>query len=445
MLKKLHSYLKQQNQIHSGNRLILAVSGGIDSMVMLDLFKQLPFELCLAHCNFQLRGEESDLDEAMVRRIADFHFLPVFVAHFNTVDYAQRNNQSIQVAARELRYNWFKELRIETQSDWILTAHQADDHIETFFINLLRGSGIKGLGGVPERNEYVLRPMLMFTRKEIYAYAKRQNIEYREDASNMDGKYLRNKIRMDLVPVLRKLSGEELFPLRRSIRNVSEANSFYQDMMHEQIARITIQNNEHSIVLDKGILQKQIHCNLILSEFLIGKSFPSSTIQSVIQCLPSTEAKTFFSGIYKLVIERNEIHLMHYLPELDEELNINIFDGLQIDHPLEMEFSIIIKDQSFILSKDPNCAHLDADLAGKEIQFRKWKAGDRFFPLGMTNEQTLSDFFINSKYSTLKKGSLYLMLSIGRVAWIIGERIDHRFRVTDKTVKVLQIKLKSLE
>lgn len=445
MINQLQKILSHQNNLKKEDKLILAISGGVDSMVMLHLFYSLKYEIVVAHCNFQLRGEESDLDENLVRDAAVKLDIPFYSIRFDTNRYAKENKLSIQLAARELRYIWFHELKTEIKADWILTAHHADDQIETFFINLIRGSGIKGLSGIPKVNEDIFRPLLHFSRHDILIYANEYQIAFREDASNAESKYLRNKIRKNILPLFKELAGNELLPIRKSISYLGEVNHFYQDRIQEAIKEFTIQKDSQNHFLDKHRLLKSPQGKQVLTEFLVAKAFPSARIRSIQECLKSTESKTFYSGDYKLLVERDRICLLSYSPELDEELSLRIYDGLIIRHPLHLEFNIETINADFHLSKDPFCVHLDADLVGDEVFLRKWKPGDRFMPLGMKNEKKISDFFIDSKFDSLKKSDTYLLLANQQVVWVIGERPDERYKVSSQTVKVLQIKLKSLD
>ena len=418
-------------------KLLLAVSGGIDSMVMMHLFSHLKINCTIAHCNFQLRGKESDEDEAFVREQASKLYYKIFVTRFETEEYATENRLSIQMAARELRYNWFEKLTKVHQFDYILVAHNRDDAIETFFINLGRGSGIAGLTGIRPLLDNVVRPLLFASRSEIENYAKENQVPHREDSSNASDKYLRNYIRHQIIPGF-----EEVFPhfresMSQNLDKLNDAYSLYRQALTAEISGIIRHEGELLYIEIANLLASQTP-KTILFEILKNYGFSSATAEEIIQVTHAISGKFFLSSTHKLVKDRDcfivsklagENITRHYIEE----------GTITLEQPIHLSFDLIEKTDEFSIEKDSSVAFLDYDKIEFPLILRKWQAGDYFTPLGMTGMKKLSDFFVDIKLSLIEKENTWLLTSENHIVWVVGKRIDDRFKVTENTMRILKI------
>jgi tRNA(Ile)-lysidine synthase len=433
-----------------GNKkLLLAISGGIDSMVLLDLLSKTDLELYLAHCNFKLRGEDADADEAFVRSEAEKYHKMLHVAQFDTKAYASIHKCSIQMAARELRYSWFKDLLNEKEYDYLLTAHHADDNLETFFINLSRGTGIDGLCGIPEKSNYILRPLLPFSKEDIQTYATEQKLRWREDHSNEDSKYLRNKIRKELTPLLKEINPSFLESFSSTLNHLKETNEIVGDAM--QIVRDKV--IEKQGVTDPSVIHFKVKDLLEFSNntaYLYQLFYPFGFHQwgDIKSLLVSQSGKQIFSKTHRLLKHREYLLLSEITENHSDTATREIQDAdtlIDLDaSSLEME-TIKTSGSEFNkkLGNGPNYAHFDKDLLTYPLSVRKWEKGDYFYPIGMTGKKKLSKFFKDEKYSLLDKENIWLLCSGADIIWIIGKRMDNRFKISDKTKTILKVTLQT--
>ncbi len=438
MLAEFQNFIKNSCKLQTGQKTILAVSGGIDSVVMLELFSRAEFSGIIAHCNFNLRSEESDGDEKFVKEFENRYNYKVLTKSFDTTEFAKENKISIQMAARQLRYQWFSELKSKYSCDFIATAHNQDDQIETFFINLTRGTGIKGLTGIKALSNGIIRPILWAERKTIVDYAKERELSWREDSSNSSTKYLRNKIRHDIIPLFHEINPGFGDTMAENIRKLNNVNSFYSELLEEKKQKLLIKNTDNwKISIDE--LNKDSNKELILFEILQEFNFSSGVVSDIIFSLSNSveSGKTFYSNDYRLIKDRDSLILelkkdkslqRHYIEESDKE----IFD------PIHLTFSTINIDD-FELKKDSSIAQLDFDKLTFPLILRKWQQGDYFMPLGMENLKKLSDFFIDNKLSIPEKEKLWILTSGREIVWIVGYRIDERFKITPNAEIVLKV------
>ena len=396
-------------------KLILALSGGIDSMVLSDLLLKAKADFVLAHCNFHLRGEESDGDERFVREYAERNGLKVFVKQFDTTDYAKTHGLSIEMAARDLRYAWFEELRQQLNYDYIAVAHHADDQLETFFINLLRGAGIRGLKGMQPVNGNLIRPLLDVSREEIHQYALENGIQWREDHTNAETQFLRNKIRHELLPVIDDISKEGRASILKSIHHLAAENELYRELLAERLS-----TGHHD-----GVRMPKEHISFqLLFEWLREYGFNSDQVHSIHDAMNGQSGTAFFSPTHRLTIERDGLELTPICQ--------------QNDATLELSYQQIEKKAGFTIDPSPQVAQLDYDKLTFPLQIRKWRAGDRFHPLGLKGSKLLSDFFVDQKMTTRQKEACQVLTTAqDEIVWIVGRRIDDRFKVTDKTKTIL--------
>ena len=430
-LKKIGNYTKAN--------FLLAVSGGVDSMVLLDVFKTLGVTFSIAHCNFQLRGKESDLDEELVVKIAKRHRVHCFCESFETQLYKQQKGISIQMAARDLRYSWFKELTSKHRFDFVVTAHHLDDNIETIFLNLVRGTGIKGIVGMNMLNQSTFRPMLDVSKEEILEYAKINNIEFRDDESNKTDGYKRNKIRNQILPLFQELNPNFIETMRNNISHLNDATDFYKKSIEEELnILLKIDSNKNICISITELLKSQTP-KLLLFEFLNKYGFNTSQVDDLYTLISSDTptGKHFFSNSYNLLVNRNEIIISTYKQMPADSILINNQDNfVTYANKLTLKKLPVSKIE---LNSNSDYAFLDADKVKFPLLLRKWKPGDKFVPLGMTGKKKVSDFLIDSKVSKFAKEKIYVLETNGRICWIIGQRIDDNFKITSETKNVLRL------
>lgn len=412
----------------SSGKYILALSGGIDSMVLADMLLQSKANFVLAHCNFHLRGEESDGDEQFVRDYASQNGLTIYVKHFDTEDYAKGQGISIEMAARELRYAWFEELRQQLNYDYIAVAHHADDQLETFFINLLRGAGIRGLKGMQKVNGHIIRPLLDIPRTEILQYAVERHLEWREDHTNAETLYLRNKIRHELLPVIDGISKEGRSTILKSINHLASENELYRELLKEKLLQIVRQYGETQFFDLKIFPLFTLHFPLLF-EWLRDYGFNEDQVHFIYEALKNGQPGTaFFSPTHRVTIERDGLELTSICKNNDISI--------------EISYQQIAKDENYQIDPSPQVAQLDCDKLTFPLQLRKWQAGDRFHPLGMKGSKLLSDFFVDQKMTTHQKEECQMLTTAqDEIVWVVGRRIDDRFKVTDKTKTILKVQI----
>lgn len=435
MLSKFQNHINENLSFLKGKKLLLALSGGIDSMVLLYLLKQLHFDISAAHCNFNLRAEESDGDEAFVKESCKDLNVNIFVKHFKTKEYAELHKQSIQVAARQLRYDWFYELLEKEGFGYLLTAHHLDDSAETFLINFTRGTGLEGLTGIPERNDKIIRPLLVFSREEIEKYAKENTLQWREDSSNASDKYLRNKLRHDILPILKELNPSFLNSFQQTLENLLQAQSMVDDA-----SRIVYRK-----VVEDVNFQKRIH----LSELMILpnyqaylyqwlKPFGFTAWEDIYDLVKAQSGKQIFSERYRLLKDREVLIL--------EEVTTNDSTSYFIEeNQTETEYPIALKMTSVTnvaAMQDDSIIFVDKDTLKFPLVFRKWQEGDYFYPFGMDGKKKVSKYFKDEKFSLIDKEKAWLLCSGNDIVWIVGKRADRRFSVTKTTQTIIKIELK---
>ena len=404
-----------------------AVSGGIDSMVMLRLLHDAGVNMVVAHCNFGLRGDESDLDEAFVKEEADKLGVPCRVAHFDTTAYAVQNRISIQMAARELRYQWFHELTEQENFDAIAIAHNRDDRIETLLINLARGTGIHGLTGIRATIGKIVRPLLAVSREEIENYAKTHDVPFREDSSNATDKYARNYIRHHVIPGL-----EQFFPgmqqtIERGMEHLSGVELFYNESIERHKNQI-VSVKENLTYIDLLGLSQSPSPITLLYEILKPFGFSNNIAAEILEEQKHSSGRQFFSHTHRLVHDRRSLILQ----------TINHQESKITDVPIRLKMEQFDKYPGFVPDTDPNIACLDGDKLQFPFLLRKWEHGDAFRPLGMKNMKKLSDFFTDAKLSLIEKEQRYVLVFGGQIAWVVGMRIDDRFKITGETIHVVR-------
>ncbi len=417
-------------------KFLLAVSGGIDSVVMAELFGKSKYVFAIAHCNFQLRGDESDGDEAFVKALADKYDVPFQVKHFDTLDHAANHKLSVQMAARDLRYEWLKESAEKNGFDYIVIAHNADDAIETFFINLLRGTGIAGLHGIASTHENIIRPLLPFTRKEIEDYAKKEKIKWREDSSNATDKYERNKIRHHLIPLLKEIAPDASKAIRHTINNLRETELLYRKAIEEKMGKIIASADDKTHISLNGLRKLELP-HVYLYEYLKKYGFNHTQVEEMCAALNGQAGKVFLSSAYRITKDRRYF-ILEKLPssEAFKEYSIAKDDSVIKNGVLHLEIAVKDKPSGYKPFHPSSVGCLDYGRLKFPLTIRKWEQGDKFYPLGMNKPKKVSDFLIDSKISLADKESIYVLVSGKEIAWVIGHRIDDRYKIGSATKKL---------
>ncbi len=432
MLLPFKNHLQEQFPKVAQSKILIAVSGGVDSVVLSHLCKKANLDVSLAHCNFHLRGEESEGDEAFVMELADVLETKVFIEGFETEAYARNKKISIQMAARELRYHWFEELRETLNFDYIFTAHHANDNLETVLINLVRGTGLEGLTGIPEKNGHVLRPLLPFSRSEIEDYARLSKLKWREDSSNSSVKYLRNRIRQEVIPKLQEMNPQLLESFDNTRKHLQQSSVLIEDYISALFPRIA-RKEDFGYSFKIKMLKSIPHLRAVLYELF--KSFGFTEWNDVYDLLKAQPGKIVYSKTHRLIKDRESLLLTTIPEDPDREfeimaeedvvmLPIGTFQFEEVDEVSETGKNVIFLDQ-------------------KKLQFpltiRKWEEGDIFHPFGMKGKKKLSKFFKDEKLSLPQKENCWLLCSGEEIAWVIGYRADARYGVDEETTAILRL------
>lgn len=442
MLNLFSEIIEKESIIASHDKILLGVSGGIDSMVMFDILYRLKYDISIAHCNFSLRGEDSIKDMELVERVAKSRGVTIHKIIFDTEKQMLLRGLSLQQTARELRYEWFQSLVEDYGFNRVAIAHNQDDNIETFFINMVRGTGIRGLLGIPVTNKHIVRPLMSLSRNDIIKYAKQYEVEYRDDKSNATTKYLRNKIRHEIVPRFRECSDNFDMTMIENMNKLSDSVGFI-DSMIEQISLKSIYTYDEHIDIDLDLIGSYTYANYILFEMLRKWDFSFDTAQTILKSYSQNfSGKWFYSKSYKALLNRNMLSV--YIIDFEIVSNELMFSKTSNKVTFnDREFILEIKSINDIYSikTDGNCAVLDFDKLNETLLIRYWKSGDEFIPFGMKGRKKLSDFFVDNKLSLVQKDYTPIIFSGDNVVWVAGMRIDDRFKVDKATKNVLCLRL----
>ncbi|MDZ7739482.1 MAG: tRNA lysidine(34) synthetase TilS [Bacteroidales bacterium] len=438
MTELFKQYIDQKHLVSDYDRILLAVSGGIDSMVMLHLFLRGNHNIGVAHCNFRLRGKESDKDQNFIEQECQKHNIRLYKKSFDTSAYAAERGISIQMAARELRYEWFEEIRSANSFDIVATGHNLNDSVETILINLSRGTGINGLSGIKEKSGHIIRPLLFATREMINEYAGKNAVEYREDSSNKQAKYTRNKIRHKIIPVLQQINPSVLHSIAETSEYLKSANSIYRQAI-ETKRDLLVRYTGSSALIEINEIKKLEPLEAWVYELFKEWGFGRGQVHDIIRIIDASSGKQLFSDTHIITKDRGSIIISPGDPE--ERKDIIIRSKADFDTAGRVvEKASLIPGKDFSLIKDPAFACLDADLINYPLIIRNWMEGDYFYPLGMQGRKKVSDLLIDMKIPVPDKKNICILEMDGDIIWVIGIRIDKRFRVSDSTEEVLLLK-----
>lgn len=436
MVSEFRKFVEKYKLIAEGDRLLLAMSGGVDSMVLAELLLKSGAYIEVAHCNFQLRGDDSDADETFVM---DWCLKNEVICHIRKFQLKTADSgKSVQEEARVVRYNWFHELLVHRNLNKLVTAHHASDNVETLFINLLRGSGAKGWSGIPLKSAQIIRPLLFTSKKHIEAFARQQNISFRSDASNETDYYLRNKIRHHLIPGLAAMNTD--FERRVSTNQIhlQRMVELMETLIQQQNQDIIRHENKQVIIRHRDIQPAGFAAEIL---FLWLQPFGFNAAQSLEILSTEQSGAQFFSASHQLLINRNEILIKPLGKSGQVENTVEIFRGQQnLDSPVKLEFSEIAAGSESI-SRSPQVAMLDLEVLEFPLILRRWQKGDKFQPLGMQKQKLVSDFLIDEKVNRFDKENQWVLVSGDQIIWVLGRRISERSKVTTKTSFVFKIRM----
>lgn len=439
--QQFKQHLDQNRLFNTGDRLVVAVSGGVDSIVLCYLLRELGFIIKIVHVNFQLRGEESTRDEQFVKSWADQNQIPYLIKRFNTLEYSKEHGVSIQVAARELRYSWFFEVLEREQQfgpSYLVTAHHRDDSIETLLMNLFKGTGIAGLRGIQAKQGKLIRPLLFASKEEIEGFAKERNLSWVEDSSNVESKYTRNYVRLEIIPAIQNRFPKFADQISATIANLTDAHILYEQAVGAHLKKLVSKHKDeyHLPVL---LLKQTVPLKTVLFEFVKDFGFLSSQLDDLLNLLDADTGKWVSSPTHRMIKHRSKL----ILAPLAERANATqVLD--EVPGRKTLPIGILeakISNTYSEIEQEPTVACLDAKKLSFPIVIRPWKQGDYFYPLGMNKKKKLNRFLIDQKLSVTEKEQVWVVSSAERIVWVIGHRIDHRFRITSETKTVLKLSI----
>ena len=437
MLDRIRKYIEKHQLLNPDEKIIVGLSGGADSVALLFILKELSYNCIAAHCNFHLRGEESDRDEQFATQLTADWNISLFKKNFDTVSIASERKISIEMAARDLRYEWFEELRKEQNAQAVCVAHHRDDNVETLLINLMRGTGINGLTGMRPKNGFIVRPLLALSQDDVMQIISKHELPYVVDSSNLKDDFIRNRIRLQVLPLLRTINPSIDESIIQTMKNLKKTSMVYQDSI-DRAKKHTFNTKENSISIPE--LMHFVSPEALLYELLKEFHFNSAVVQEVFQTLDAQSGKEFYSPTHRLIKDRDLLFVTPLCEKQTDEFFLDKENAL-IHFPIKMEVVLQEKDAGFEISKKPEIACLDAGKLTFPLRLRHWKKGDRFIPFGMNQYQKLSDFFNNNKFSLQQKENTWLLTSGNDIVWIVGWRIDNRYKVTANTQSLLILKV----
>lgn len=434
MQTRFVQHLNNKFPFLEGKKILLTISGGLDSTVLAHLCQKAGLDVAWAHCNFRLRGKESDEDKNFVKMLAKELEQQVFVQAFDTEKFAAENRMSIQIAARELRYNWFRKLSKKHGFDYIFTAHHANDSLETFLINTIRGTGLEGLTGIPVQKGKVIRPLLLFSRDEIRSYAENEGFSWREDSSNASTKYLRNKIRHRVIPILENENPQLIKSFLKTQEHLQESSDLLQDYTNLLLEEI-VEKKEGDLHFNIQKIQSKPNPNGVLYQLL--KTYNFTAWEDIYGLLTAQSGKIVHSPTHRLLKNREELILSEIATDEVKDDEIEIRTGVDyIAFPLG---KLHLKETDHFKKVDKNKIFVDKNAIKFPLTVRKWKESDYFYPFGMKGKKKVSNYLKDEKLSMFEKENIWLLISEGKIVWVIGYRADERFRIGQNVASIMAI------
>ena len=440
MVERLMKYMESNHLFAPNDTLLVGVSGGIDSVVLVDLLDRAGLAFAVAHCNFHLRGAESDRDEIFVKALAAKYEKPFFEKSFDTLEVASERGISIEMAARELRYQWFEETRKNHHFDWILVAHHTDDQIETIFLNLARGTGISGLTGMKVVQGRLVRPLLFASRNDIEKYATDRMLDFREDSTNALTEFQRNKIRHLLIPIMEELNPSFRAGILETMAHLRDTSLIFRQAIEragELVMRRT-ETGDTEISLSELKLLNPLTAYLF--EFLKSFHFNGEVVAEMARALDGQPGKQFFSSTHRAVLDRETILVQKLMTSPSKRYYLEE-NCTAITHPIQLAISTQKRKARESLKTSCKTALLDKDKLQFPLILRKWQIGDYFRPLGMQGMKKLSDFFVDEKFSLPQKENCWLLTNGEEIVWIVGFRLDDRYKITAETENLLVVRV----
>ena len=434
-LKQFLSFIKQHALCEADERILLAVSGGRDSILMTHLFKQAGFNFAIAHCNFNLRGEESIADEEFTSDLALKLDVPFFCTSFNTEEFARENHISIQMAARDLRYQWLEKIRTDFDYQYIAVAQHQSDIVETVLLNLVRGTGISGMHGILPKRDRIIRPMLFLTRDEIDNLVQNENITYRDDSSNKSSKYARNKIRLEVIPKLKELNPHLEETFAGNTKRFAELEILLKNTVLNLRKSLLQESGSDEYCIDLESLKKLEPLKTLLFELFKPFSFTEAVLGDLVKSWNGNSGKVFNSSSHQLILDRNSVLLSRKSPVKIEKYKLN--DDEEFTWHKKKYRSFVTVAESYQLTKDSNILQADHSLLVFPLTLRTWQKGDFFHPLGMKGKKKLSDYFIEQKIPLNKKSQVGILENgNGDIVWVCSHRPDDRYKITKASKKI---------
>lgn len=433
---KVERFIHQHGLLTGKRPVLVGLSGGADSVALLGVLVQLGYPCQALHCNFHLRGEESDRDEVFAHRFADSLGVPFLKVDFDTTGYAAAHHESIEMAARSLRYRWFEEQRQAYDAEAIAVAHHRDDSVETLLMNLLRGSGLRGLGGIRPRNGQVVRPLLVVSRAEIEEWLKAQGWDYVTDSSNLSDAYTRNFIRLRVLPLLEQLNPAARETIARSAAHLSAAEQLYEYMVEEARKAVFVTADSLSI----EALLRYPAPETLLYEWLRPYGFSRIVVSELFGALTGLSGKQFYSATHQVLKDRDRLYIA---PQWEESawqpVEIPVATG-EFTQPLRLSCRLMVRTPDFQMERTADTAYFDADKLPDRLSLRLPQTGDWFVPFGMRGRKKLSDFFADQKMTRWEKSQQPLLCAGDSIIWVVGRRVDDRFRVEETTKIIFSVK-----
>ena len=439
MLNKVKSFIETENLLTESATVVVGLSGGADSVVLVHILKQLNYRCIAAHCNFHLRIEESNRDELFVRKFCNTNNIELYTIDFDTISHSKSHKISIEMAARELRYKWFEEIRKKTGAEAIAVAHHADDNAETLLLNLVRGTGIRGLTGISPKNGNIIRPLLCVGRNEVEKYTQTMSLEFVTDSTNQQNEYQNNKKINIILPLISDINPLVNKTLNENAKRFESIFRIYQQYIQEK-QNLIVRKTENEVYINIDLLKQEPEINTLLYEICRDYGFHPDQINGIIQSLDSISGKKWHSTTHTLLKDRKYL----IIKELEKYFfcEVEVYsDTDELFEPMHLNFRHFIKHPDYKISRNPFCVHIDAGFLKFPLLIRKFTVCDSFIPFGMKGRNKLSDFFSDQKLTAYQKENIYVLTSDNNIVWIIGYRIDNRFAINDNTTEILEIQV----